>query len=108
MTSLWERLCQISQRLLVAQTAKDKLVELQCVNPDERKVQLLQSLIDEISLVTIVKSQIEEAMSRAVSEGLNSIVASPNDISNMHSVLQEPQIYDETQVFNGDTTTQDG
>lgn len=73
MNSMWERLCQISQRLLVATTAKDKLRELNLISPDPYKEQLMKALSDEIALVSIVKSQIEEAISRAVGDGLNSI-----------------------------------
>ena len=53
-----------------SQAAHEKLYELQISCPDKNKEGLLSSLSDEISLLTQVKQQVEEAIARSVSQGL--------------------------------------
>ena len=52
------------------------MFELQNSCPDANKEGLLNSLGDEISLLTQVKQQVEEAIARSVSEGLSATFAS--------------------------------
>lgn len=57
------------------QAAHEKLFELQQNTPDANKECLLSSLGDEISLLTQVKQQVEEAIARSVSQGLTATFA---------------------------------
>lgn len=70
--SIWERHSSISQRLLIAKAARDQLIELQRYSPDEEKMKLLMPLIDEIALLGLAKTQLEECLERAVAQGLAS------------------------------------
>jgi hypothetical protein len=71
MRVLWERQCQVAQRLLIARAAQTKLSELQNVAPDSEKEGLLGTLSEEIVLLAIVKAQLEEAVSRCFAMGLD-------------------------------------
>ena len=66
---LWARMCQITERLQLAVGAHKKLSELQQIEPDDQKVNLLKSLNDEMILLSIVKSQLEESIAHAVAPG---------------------------------------
>jgi len=68
---MWERFCQISQRVILAKSTHQLLQQL-CESErnnedsegDQEKLKLLKSLTDEISMLTEVKNQLEEAISR--------------------------------------------
>eukprot|EP01041_Mallomonas_annulata_P000822 gene822-1599_t len=66
---MWDRLCQITNRLQLAQAAHGKLTELQKKGADENKQALIISLTDELALLAIVKGQLEEAIAAAISLG---------------------------------------
>ena len=70
MRVLWERHCQVAQRLLLARVTQAKLLELQSIAPDSEKEQLLTSLSEELVLLAVVKAQLEEAVSRCLVMGL--------------------------------------
>jgi hypothetical protein len=70
---LWERLCQVTQRLVIAKAANDKLADIFKRSPDNEKKRLIDSLKEEVVLLNIVKTQLEEAVSNAVAEGLLSM-----------------------------------
>jgi len=71
MKILWDRHCQIAQRLLLAKAAQSKLAEFQAVAPDTEKETILKALSEEIILLVVVKSQLEEAVSRCFRLGLD-------------------------------------
>jgi hypothetical protein len=74
---IWERLCQVTQRLILAKATKDSLAEVNRTSSDDENERLLHGLREEIVLLNIVKSQLEEAISKAVAQGLLTI----NDVS---------------------------
>lgn len=67
---LWDRLCVISERLLLATAAMEKLKQLQEQGPDEQKQSMIAALSNEITLLTVVKSQIESSVARCFSSEL--------------------------------------
>lgn len=71
MRILWDRHCQIAQRLLLAKAAQAKLQEFQATAPDSEKATILKSLNEEIVLLVVVKAQLEEAVSRCYLLGLD-------------------------------------
>ena len=71
MKILWDRHCQIAQRLLLAKAAQAKLAEFQVVAPDTEKETILKALSEEIVLLVVVKAQLEEAVSRCFRLGLD-------------------------------------
>lgn len=73
---MWDRLCQISQRLILAKAANDRLSALQNISPDQEKKYLMKSLGDEVVLLSIVKAQLEEGVARAISRGLSTMRSS--------------------------------
>eukprot|EP00601_Ochromonadales_sp_CCMP2298_P012533 CAMPEP_0173250454 /NCGR_PEP_ID=MMETSP1142-20121109/19588_1 /TAXON_ID=483371 /ORGANISM="non described non described, Strain CCMP2298" /LENGTH=340 /DNA_ID=CAMNT_0014183203 /DNA_START=25 /DNA_END=1044 /DNA_ORIENTATION=+ len=89
MAVLWDRFCQVSQRLMLAKAAQAKLSEFHLAAPTDEKEKLLKTLGEEIVLLVIVKTQLEEALSRCFLLGLKVNVAppapqtlpQPNDIS---------------------------
>jgi len=62
---MWERLGQITNRLELSRAAHLKLCQLQHSKPDNEKESLITSLRDEIVLLEIVQSQLEESISHA-------------------------------------------
>jgi hypothetical protein len=79
MRVLWERQCQVAQRLLIARAAQTKLSELQNAAPDSEKEGLLGALSEEIVLLAIVKAQLEEAVSRCFAMGLDCNTSASGD-----------------------------
>lgn len=77
MRILWDRHCQIAQRLLLAKAAQAKLQEFQSVAPDSEKAAILKALNEEIVLLVVVKAQLEEAVSRCYLLGLDLNTAAP-------------------------------
>lgn len=59
---LWERLTCLYQRWLLARAARTKLSEAQVANPDYHKDALLKSLNEEIVILGVAKSQLEQAV----------------------------------------------
>mmetsp|Transcript_35681 Transcript_35681/g.33825 ORF Transcript_35681/g.33825 Transcript_35681/m.33825 type:complete len:368 (+) Transcript_35681:194-1297(+) len=94
---MWERLCQISQRVLLAKAAIVKISDLHAQEPDMQKEALLKSLNDEVFLLTQVKTHVEEALARSVSEGLSAaLTVKPNEIDmSQDTEDSEEEGYDE-------------
>ena len=62
---MWERFCQISQRIIVAKSSQQLLKQLSERDPsDPEKKQLLAALEEEVDMLATVKGQLEEAVSR--------------------------------------------
>jgi hypothetical protein len=62
---MWERFCQISQRIIVAKSSQQLLKQLSERDPsDPEKKQLLAALEEEVGMLATVKGQLEEAVSR--------------------------------------------
>eukprot|EP01036_Dinobryon_divergens_P026419 gene26419-35068_t len=62
---MWERFCQISQRIIVAKSSQQLLKQLSDGDPsDPEKKQLLAALDEEVGMLVTVKGQLEEAVSR--------------------------------------------
>ena len=80
MRIIWDRHCQIAQRLLLARAAFAKLSELQIVQGegDPEKVKLLKALEDEVKLLGLVKAQLEECVSRCCLMGLDFNYSTPS------------------------------
>jgi hypothetical protein len=65
---MWQKLCAVSQRLLLARAVENKISTFQMGHPDENKQKLLKSLSDEMVMLNFVKSQLEEAITRYFSQ----------------------------------------
>ena len=75
---IWERFCQISQRLILAKSTQQLLKQISDSDPcDEEKKQLLTALNNEISMLSVVKLQLEEAVSRCFARDIASRVVPP-------------------------------
>lgn len=64
---MWDRLSQLTQRYMLANATREKLLELQTSSSDNEKAVLLRSLEEECSLLAVVRSQLEEALARSLS-----------------------------------------
>jgi hypothetical protein len=60
---LWGKLCDVYQRQLFGKTALAKLLHSQRVEPTFEKQRLLQTLQEEVVMLTLVRTQLEESMS---------------------------------------------
>lgn len=69
---IWERLCCIYQRLLLASSTRAKLAELQVSNPNYHKDAILKALNEEIAILGVAKKQLEDALCRAFAKDLSS------------------------------------
>ena len=85
---LWDRLCVISERLLMAKAALEKLNQMQSENPDDHKASLIAALSNEITLLTVVKHQIEESVSKCFSSELSNQLPLLPSISNTKKPIQ--------------------
>jgi hypothetical protein len=61
---LWERLTGIYQRILIGKAVQERIIQNQSIESNHTKEVLLNSLNDEIVLLTTMKAQLEEAMTR--------------------------------------------
>lgn len=61
---IWQKLCAVNQRLLLAKAVNNKLWNAHLGYPDENKHKLLKSLQDETAVLTFIKSQLEESLVR--------------------------------------------
>ena len=90
---MWDRFCQISQRLMLAKAALDKLCKLQIIADGEdddkdaaavsrtQQGELISKLRTEIDLLSSRKQQLEDAISRSVSQAmLMQLKASTNEL----------------------------
>ena len=69
-TVVWQKLCAVNQRILLAHAVEKKLSLYQMGYPEEEKHRLLQSLNDEMALLVFVKQQLEETMIRYFSQSI--------------------------------------
>ena len=65
---MWQKLCAINQRLLLARAVENKLYTYQIGYPNENQLKMLKSLNDETVMLNFVKSQLEEAITRYFSQ----------------------------------------
>ncbi len=61
---IWQKLCAINQRLLLAKAVNNKLWNSHLGNPEESKHKLLKSLQDETAILNFIKLQLEESLVR--------------------------------------------
>ncbi|RYG68890.1 hypothetical protein EON64_04105 [archaeon] len=59
---VWDQLAIISQRLLLAKAVRAKLTESQALSVSYSKDALLKSLNEEVVILTVAKTQLEEAL----------------------------------------------
>jgi len=65
---LWERLCLVSQRLLLAKAAQARMTNLHNVFPDEEKDKILKGLSNEVVMLSMSQSYLQEALQRVDAE----------------------------------------
>jgi hypothetical protein len=68
---VWQKLCAVSQRLLLARAVETKVLGSQLGYPDANKHKLLKSLSEEMVVLNFVKSQLEEAVTRFFSQEIS-------------------------------------
>jgi hypothetical protein len=68
---IWQKLCAVSQRLLLARAVETKVLSSQIGYPDPNKHKLLKSLSEEMVVLSFVKSQLEEAVTRYFSQEIS-------------------------------------
>ncbi len=62
MKQLWQRLCEVYQRQLLAKSVYQKLYDIHTANPSSRTEALITPLREEVVMLTVVKAQLEELM----------------------------------------------
>ncbi len=60
MKQLWQRLCEVYQRQLLAKSVYQKLYDIHTANPSSRTEALITPLREEVVMLTVVKAQLEE------------------------------------------------
>jgi hypothetical protein len=83
---MWEKLCLTYQRLLLAKAVQEKLSDSQIREPDATKGKLLKGLNEEVIMLSFVKSQLEEAMTKYFSNEIS--LPKPTDNS-IFSIIED-------------------